>query len=89
MQRMTYTVISPGVAFTLLPENIVIRKFLMVNNDVRVYYEIDSLTSTELTVPYKFMVVGTGSEKISDDMQYLGTVQGDMFAWHIYIRRDS
>ena len=86
---MTYTVISPDVAFTMLPENIVIRKFLMVNNDVHVYYEIDSLTSTELTVPYKFMVVGTGSERISDDMQYLGTVQGSTFVWHIYIRRDS
>ena len=89
MQRMTYTVIYPDVTFTMLPENIAIRKFLTVNDDVHVYYEIDSLTSTELTVPYKFMVVGTGSEKISDDMQYLGTVQGSTFVWHIYIRRDS
>ena len=89
MKRMVYTTIYPGVTLTMLPENIVIRKFLMVNDDVHVYYEIDSLTSTELTVPYKFMIVGTEDEKISDDMQYLGTVQGSMFVWHIYIRRDS
>ena len=89
MKRMVYTTIYPDVTLTMLPENIVIRKFLVVNNDVHVYYEIDSLTSTELTVPYKFMIVGTGSERISDDMQYLGTVQGSTFVWHIYIRRDS
>jgi hypothetical protein len=65
----------------LLPVTAVILSFQMKNNNAFIWVIVDEI---EPPIPRNFRLVGTGHNIDFLIAQYIGTIQDDIFVWHLF-----
>lgn len=68
-----------------LPKNARILSVQIQNNEITFWYLFESVFKSDLEEK-TFYIYGTGSDDISYNLEYVGTVQLNTFVWHIFTK---